>query len=287
MDPYLVYDLIQEYNNDPSRYTDAEAETIATLANSMGTDFRRESKAMSKGLFDFANTASFGLLPNSLRPVSRGESVYGETGGESFAGGLGTLGGVGLSGALIAKGAGAVTKGARGILDNLKHRARGGTRSSMYDNQLRLGSGSPLPPEPTRLLNPKSPTNLLESSSFSRNLKRNRFPINQTTGQPIPLGGQGPTIRLGGQRQLQLGPDTLLDNADDYLYSRINTPYVSAYGKNLPRETAGRTTAQMRDMYGMDPQKLQQLELDFRRQNRIKRELEYANRMDYDLVRYG
>ena len=40
MDPYLVYDLIQVYNNDPSRYTDAEAENIATLANSMGTDFR-------------------------------------------------------------------------------------------------------------------------------------------------------------------------------------------------------------------------------------------------------
>ena len=205
MDPYLVYDLIQQYNSNPSKYTDAEAETIATLANAMGTDFRRESKAWSKGLFDFADTATFGLLPNEWRPISRGESVYGETGGESFASGVGTLGGLGLSGALIAKGVGAATKGARGILSNLRNRTKGGTKGGT------TGGSSQ-----------NQQTNLLELTAGKprrSELKRNRFPINQITGQPIAMGGQ---------RQLQLGPSTLLDNPRDYLYSKINPIFIDA-----------------------------------------------------------
>ena len=94
MDPDLIYELVMDYNNNPQRYNDEEAETIAVLANAMGQPFERESKALSKGLFDLIDTASFGLVPNDWRPTSRGESVYGETGMEKFAGGLGTLGGI-------------------------------------------------------------------------------------------------------------------------------------------------------------------------------------------------
>ena len=96
MDPDLIYELILDYNENPQRYNDEEAETIATLANAMGQPFNRESKAFSKGLFDLIDTAAFGLVPNDWRPTSRGESVYGETGMEKFAGGLGTLGGIPL-----------------------------------------------------------------------------------------------------------------------------------------------------------------------------------------------
>ena len=181
MDPYLVYDLIQQYNADPSKYTDEEAETIATLANALGTSFRRESKALSKGLFDFADTASFGLLPNDLRPVSRGESVLGETDSEKMAAALGMLGGAVGSGALIGKGIGMAVKGGRGILSNLKNRTksgtgggnRGGNTQNETTNLLELTTGRPRRSE----------------------LKRNRFPISMTTGQPIPMRGQ-PMRRL-------------------------------------------------------------------------------------------
>ena len=119
MDPNLVYELIMDYNDNPQRYNDEEAETIATLANAMGTDFRRESKALSKGLFDLVDTAAFGMVPNRLRPVSRGESVFGESGMERFAGTLGTLGGLPL-------GIGGVYKGARGIMGSRTARNIGG-----------------------------------------------------------------------------------------------------------------------------------------------------------------
>jgi len=233
MDPILIKKLIDDYNSDPTRYNDNEAETIAALANAMGKTYKRESRVLEKGLFDLTDTATLGLIPNEWRPVSRGDSVYGDSNREQMGSGLGMLAGALGSGAVVAKGLSGVSKGARGILDNLKHKMRRGTRSSMYDNQLRLGSGSPLPPEPTRLLNVKRRPNLLQGSQFSKDLKRNRFPINQFTGQPIQLGGQRPPIRLGGQRQLQLGPSTLLDNYSDYLYSRVNTPFVDSYGRNL------------------------------------------------------
>jgi len=119
MDPNLVYELIMDYNDNPQRYNDEEAETIATLANAMGTDFRRESKALSKGLFDLVDTAAFGMVPNRLRPVSRGESVFGESGMERFAGTLGTLGGLPL-------GIGGVYKGARGVMGSRTARNMGG-----------------------------------------------------------------------------------------------------------------------------------------------------------------
>tara|TARA_R110000824_G_scaffold52345_3_gene145215 strand:- start:1087 stop:1581 length:495 start_codon:yes stop_codon:yes gene_type:complete len=109
MDPDLIYELIMDYNNNPQRYNDEEAETIATLANSMGKPFERESKALSKGLFDLVDTASFGLVPDDWRPVSRGQSVYGETGMEKLLGGLGTGAGI------IGGGIGAF-KGARGLM---------------------------------------------------------------------------------------------------------------------------------------------------------------------------
>ena len=108
MDPNLVYELIMDYNDNPQRYNDEEAETIATLANAMGTDFRRESKALSKGLFDLVDTAAFGMVPNEWRPRSAGQDIYGETGWDKFAGGVGTVAG-------LATGVGGAIKGATAL----------------------------------------------------------------------------------------------------------------------------------------------------------------------------
>lgn len=90
--------LIDEYNRDPSRFNDMEAEQIAMLAKAIGVQFKRSSKPLRNLAFSLANTATFGLLPNSLRPRSRGESVYGRTGLDSIASGIGTLGGLGVGG---------------------------------------------------------------------------------------------------------------------------------------------------------------------------------------------
>ena len=90
--------LIDEYNRDPSRFNDMEAEQIAMLAKALGVQFKRSSKPLRNLAFSLANTATFGLLPNSLRPTSRGESVYGRTGLDSIASGLGTLAGLGVGG---------------------------------------------------------------------------------------------------------------------------------------------------------------------------------------------
>jgi hypothetical protein len=55
---------------------------------------RGTSRPLAKGAFDFADIATFGMLPNRWRPESRGESVYGETTREKIAGGVGSVLGI-------------------------------------------------------------------------------------------------------------------------------------------------------------------------------------------------
>ena len=79
---YLVY----QYNEDPKKYTDSEAEKIALIAAKMGLPFKPESKAIKKFFFDLVDNLAFGALPEDWRPKSRGESIYGETKAEKVAG---------------------------------------------------------------------------------------------------------------------------------------------------------------------------------------------------------
>ena len=79
---YLVY----QYNEDPKKYTDSEAEKIALIAAKMGLPFKPESKAIKKFFFDLVDNLAFGALPEDWRPKSRGESVFGETKAEKVAG---------------------------------------------------------------------------------------------------------------------------------------------------------------------------------------------------------
>ena len=96
-------ELVDRYNEDPRKFTDQEAEQVASIAGSTGLEFKRESRPFSKAAFDFADISTFGLIPNEWRPTSRGESVYGETTADKIFGGVGSVGGL--------FGAGAVAKG--------------------------------------------------------------------------------------------------------------------------------------------------------------------------------
>ena len=97
--------IVDEYNRDPSRFNDMEAEQIAALAKAIGVKFKRSSKPLKNLAFSLGNTATLGLLPNSLRPTSRGDSVFGRTALDSVASGIGTLGGLGVGGFGLFRGA--------------------------------------------------------------------------------------------------------------------------------------------------------------------------------------
>ena len=85
-------DMVFKYNRDPKKYTDQQAERIAFVAARLGLPFKGESKALQKFFFDLVDNIAFGALPEGMRPVSRGESVYGETGAEKIAGVASLLG---------------------------------------------------------------------------------------------------------------------------------------------------------------------------------------------------
>ena len=76
MDPNQILAIIGAYNDDPRSFTDEEAELVAMLSKSLGLNFRRENKPISKGLFNMADIGLLGMLPNEWEPWSRGQSVY-------------------------------------------------------------------------------------------------------------------------------------------------------------------------------------------------------------------
>ena len=185
MNPELIRELLNEYNADPRSFTDEQAEIVATLSKALGSDFNQESKKFRKGLFDFADTAAFGLIPNKLRPTSRGESIYGETIGEKILGTLGTGSGALASGGLAVKGARGITKGASSVFNNIRSKMKGTQSnpvSSVRDRVLQLGEGN----QPLQL----GEGQRLLSGQTNRQIRRNRFPLNSTSGQPIPMGSR-------------------------------------------------------------------------------------------------
>ncbi len=105
MNPNTMRKLIQDYNKNPDRYNNKEAEAIALMSRNLGENFRRESKPIRKALYGAGEIASFGLLPDSWEPHSRGESVYGQTAIDKMASGVGMVSGLVGGGALAVKGA--------------------------------------------------------------------------------------------------------------------------------------------------------------------------------------
>ena len=108
MDPVRqAKQLVFGYNENPENFTDEQAERIAHVAARLGLPFRPESKALKKFFFDLVDNMTFGALPDDMRPVSRGEKIYGETKGEKLASNLALLG-------LLAPGAAGAKVGAAG-----------------------------------------------------------------------------------------------------------------------------------------------------------------------------
>ena len=108
MNPDDLMSLITDYYANPDSYSDQEAEVIAGLTRQLGMDFPRESKPLRKMLYGAGEMASFGLLPDSWEPHSRGQDVYGESTIDAIASGAGSL--LGLAGGGVA-----AYKGARGL----------------------------------------------------------------------------------------------------------------------------------------------------------------------------
>ncbi len=96
----LMINLLDQYKRNPDQFSDRQAEKIAMMAKSLGLHFPKESKPFRKFAFDAIDTALLGLVPNSWRPESRGQSVFGETGADSMAGSIGSLLGIAGTGGL-------------------------------------------------------------------------------------------------------------------------------------------------------------------------------------------
>ena len=138
MDYRKVRMLIEDYNRNPSKYNDKEAEVIAMLASRTGNRFERESNPLGNLLFSLGNTATLGLLPNSLKPSSRGSSVYGQTAIDALASGFGSIAGLGLGGIGLYKG---ITNAGKGI-DAIRRMRQ---KMSMAGQNVGAVSGLPFP----------------------------------------------------------------------------------------------------------------------------------------------
>ena len=129
MEPMKIISLIDQYNKDPRKFTDAEAEVVAQLSKQMNRHFNRESKPFSKAAFEFGDMATFGLLPDEMKPVSRGEKTFGETGMDSMANAIGMIGGLGAgalgAGKAISFGAGALKGRAGDALRAVRNKVGG------------------------------------------------------------------------------------------------------------------------------------------------------------------
>lgn len=130
-------------------------------------------------------------MPNSARPTTRGDSVYGDTGEEELLSLFGMLGGGVLGGA-------GVVRGARGIMNMFRKspppfytqpRLPGSVQYGRYGtpptrNPLQLTEGQRS--LPNSLLQLTSGQRLL-SGQTRRQIRRNRLPLDSTSGQPIAM----------------------------------------------------------------------------------------------------
>ena len=97
----LIEELVRRHNAGLIDLDRDETDKLAQKAYEHGIEFNVEAKPVRKALFDAADMATFGMLPNKWRPYSGGQDLYGERGIDRVAGGLGSLagrvGGVGVA----------------------------------------------------------------------------------------------------------------------------------------------------------------------------------------------
>ena len=132
-----LIEILKRYNAGEINLTDEQAERLSQMAFQMKRDFKVRSKPIRKGLFDLVDTAALGLVPNHWRPRSIGQELHGESGLDKFAGGVGTVAGLGVpvAGAIgvaskYPQMASAVGKGARTGLEYGKRYGRQGWEST-------------------------------------------------------------------------------------------------------------------------------------------------------------
>lgn len=203
MNPDNLMALINDYYNNPSSYTDQEAEVIARLTKQLGMPFDRERKPLRKFLYNAGEMATFGLLPDSFKPHSRGQNVYGETAIDSIASGAGDLLG------LVGLGVGAV-RGARGIINRFKKSPPPFYSQPRLPGSVQYGRyGTP----PRRDLLQLTEGQRSLPGQTRRQIRRNTFRLDSTSGQAIPMRGN--TMRY-------LKPSSLLENTDEYLGTMLN-----------------------------------------------------------------
>ena len=95
MDEYkLIEELVRRHNAGLIDLDRDETDKLAQKAYEHGIEFNVEAKPVRKALFDAADMAMFGMLPNKWRPYSGGQDLYGERGIDRVAGGLGSLAGL-------------------------------------------------------------------------------------------------------------------------------------------------------------------------------------------------
>jgi len=90
----MILETLKRYNAGELDLSDQQANQLAAIAFQMKQEFKTRSKPIKKGLFDLIDTAVLGAVPNKWRPESPGQDLFGESGIDKFAGGIGTLGGM-------------------------------------------------------------------------------------------------------------------------------------------------------------------------------------------------
>ena len=195
--------------------TKNEAEMLAANAYTKGLDFDVESKPLKKFAFNLANTATFGLLPDSIfKPdPSIGEMYHGENWSDYLAGGAGSLLGLIGGGYGLVKGAGAVGGRAVNAWNNWRSRknAKDVFNASMVGDELALlgtrnipllGKGAPrLGPKQAQL--PGRPLELPRAyGSYGDTFKLpslkgpNSLPPSPVPQLPRAYGSYGDTFRM-------------------------------------------------------------------------------------------
>ena len=208
-----VQELARQYNDDPRSFSDQEAEMIANLTQQFGLDFQRTSRPGAKAVFDAADMATFGLIPNRWRPESRGDTVLGESGIDEVAGGAGTLAGLAGAGGVLKKGvdkARSVFSRGGGAADDIVQKTAEGVQSSPRGLLPAYEGGGSLVPSP-RLLGPGNQTSML-----------------QLTGRP--MRSLNPNSRKAMRRN-QIADEQFRRMEDYYLTEEAWRPNIAALSR--------------------------------------------------------
>ena len=156
-----VRELTDRFNRGDLDYLPRkDLENVAMLAAQFGTDLTPKSKPVRKALFDFADSATLGLIPDKWRPTSIGEEYFGESELDKTWGTIGTAAGF----AVPFKYGLAAVKGAKTLWKTRKGAQAGKEFNKMADinkgrDTLLLGPGAPrLGPGAPRLPLPREGT---------------------------------------------------------------------------------------------------------------------------------